>query len=187
MEEGAMIKVLLYPSPALRRTADKIPDSVFGTNGLRRYADVLKNTMMAAGNGANVLCASHVNFPYVWRVLTLRTPEGYSTLCNPEIVDLGSELYGTETSYPFACVPAHLAAPVKLTVRYRTAEGERREVECSPSGARSIFQGVDGLDGHLMTDRMGDIDLITAFVALYQRKLREEREEMAAKETVLRT
>jgi hypothetical protein len=41
------MRVLLYPDPRLRRRAEKIPSSAFGTPGIRNLAQTLANCLAA--------------------------------------------------------------------------------------------------------------------------------------------
>src|ERR1700722_5676383 len=134
-----MLGLLLYPHRSLRRAAEAMPSSSFGTSGLRDYAQLLANTMAAQSRlydlPSDVLAANHLDFKDAWRLIALRGrgtggESTYSVLCNPEIVDHSGGSYEYESSFAFACVPAHLAAPRKLKVRYRTIHGSAREVDC---------------------------------------------------------
>ena len=179
-----MIGILQYPHPLLRRVAEALPSSAFATPGLTRYAQAISNLMVTRGLGdmppADVLAATHASLDDMqWRLIALRTASGVSVLCNPEIVEFDGERLEFEASYPFASVPCLVKGPRKLTVRYRRVDGTENEIECQPSGARAVWQGVAGLNGSLIIDRLTGGEVIR-FVKRYQRKLIEERENLVS-------
>jgi peptide deformylase len=176
-------RVLLFPHAMLRRRADPLPDSAFGTSALRDYCQVMANLLVATER-AHVLAGTQIDFDPPWRVLALSVGNakgsGYSVMCNPVIKDEGGEAAEFEMSASFACVPVVLSAPDKLTVQYRKPDGSRREVVCSRSGARSIFQGVESLNGKPIIDRM-----TAAGAQQFIRRYRDELDERVAPEIFL--
>lgn len=170
------MRLLRYPDARLRRRAEPLPSSAFGTPGIERYCRVL-GELLGATEGTDCLAATHVDLDPPWRVLALRVPSprpgkpwGVTVLCNPEVVSHADEVVEFETCLPFWCVPVRVAAPRALTVRYRVPGGGNREVECDPVGSRAVWQGCEALDGRLVTDRLTLREKL-AFVARYRRKL----------------
>lgn len=146
--------VILFPDPKLRRRAEKVPDAVFDTSGLRDYCQLLANLLVAVEQ-ADVLAGPQVDFDPSWCVLAVQVGEqAASILVNPQIRDERGEAVEFERSASFACVPALLSAPTSLTVEYRKIDGARRVIECTRSGARAIFQGCESLVGKPIIDRM---------------------------------
>jgi peptide deformylase len=176
-------RVLLFPNEKLRRRASPLPDSAFGTSGLRDYCQLLAN-LLKATERAHVLASTQIDFDPPWRVLALSVDNasggGCSILCNPVIKDEGGEAVEFEMSASFACVPVMLSAPDRLTVQYRKPMGERREVVCQRSGARSVFQGGESLNGKPLVDRM-----TAAGAMAFIRRYREEIDERVAPEIFL--
>lgn len=169
--------VLYFPDVRLRRRADPLPSSAFGTPGLRDYAQYLANdlhSVTASGEDfCDVLAATHIDLNPPWRVIALRTAGavgGISLLCNPEIRDERDNVIEFETCAAFLCVPVRLAAPRHLTVQYRGIDGKMRETDCDPTGARAVFQGVESLNGRILLDRMPGMEKLK-FTARYRRKL----------------
>jgi peptide deformylase len=170
------VRVLLFPSDALRRRAELCPESAFGTSAFREYCQRMVN-MFVAVERADVLAATQVEHP-ACRLLVLGTSNAGTAgavLVNPVVRDLGGEHVGWENSASFACVPAMLSAPTKLVVEYRTPNGERRKVVCSRSGARAVFQGEESLNGKPLVDRMS-----AQAAHQFMRRYREELEERIA-------
>jgi len=167
--------IVQFPSDKLRRRAEPLSDAAFGTSGLRDYCQVLANLLTAAER-ADVLAGTMVDFDPAWRVLAMSANNGaVSILCNPEIRDMSGEQIGFEPCASFACVPAVLSAPGRLVVQYRKPDGTRREVVCTRSGARAVFQGVEALNGKIVLDRMS-----LQMAHQYVRKYREDIEEQLA-------
>ena len=168
------MRVLLYPDPRLRRRAEKIPSSAFGTPGIRNLAQALANCLAALEREmGDVLACTQVEIDPPWRVLALRTPRGIAVMCNPEITSHENEVVEFEMSFSFLSTPVQLLAPRKLTVQYRTPEGERREVECDPTGARAVWQGCESLEGKLVIDRLAPLQKLV-FASKYRRALDEK-------------
>jgi peptide deformylase len=164
------MRLLHFPQDArlLRRRADPLPESAFGTDSLRIYASELGRLLVAhEGMG---LAATQVDFDPAWRIVVIAQGSNYSALCNPEIVSTRGESWATEGCLSFASVPEPLPAPAGLVVRYRSVDGKRREVECDINGARCVAHEVDHLNGKLIIDRMGELQRRIFLGKVYRRR-----------------
>ena len=175
-------RLVLFPDRKLRRRAESLPGSAFGTSTLRTYCQVIANLLTSAER-AHVLAATQVDLDPAWRVIAVSAENGksgVSILCNPVVTNEGGGSLDFENSASFACVPCQLSAPSKLTVEYRTPDGKARKVECTRTGARAVFQGVESLNGKIILDRM------SAPAALdYTRRYRQELDERLVPEIFL--
>jgi peptide deformylase len=152
------MRLLQFPQDAwlLRRRADPLPDSAFGTDTLKAFASELAETMLE--HGGIGLAATQVDFNPAWRVIALQVSGNMtSTLCNPQIVSTRGESWASEGCLSFASVPEQMPAPGSLVVQFRSVDGKRHEVECDVNGARCVWHEVDHLNGKLMIDRMGEL------------------------------
>jgi peptide deformylase len=166
------VRLLYYPDARLRRRAEPIPASAFGTPGIDRYGQALASVLGSVGEDqrGDVLASTQVDLDPPFRMLALKTASGITLLCNPTIKSYGDEVEEFEASLSFLCVPVRLPAPRKLTVEYRRPDGARREVVCDPTGARAVWQGCESLDGRMVVDRLPPLGKL-AFVARYRREL----------------
>jgi peptide deformylase len=165
------MRLLTFPGDLsmLRRVADPLPDSAFGTEKLKTFAELMAIEMVEReGVG---LASTQTDIHPAWRIIVLGLgAQKASTLCNPEIIDHSGESWATEGCLSFASVHEQLPAPASLTVRYRTVDGQSRETTCDINGARGVWHEVAHLNGELLIDRMGELQRRIFLVKVKKRR-----------------
>lgn len=169
----AELKVKQLGSPALREPAQPVPDSLYGTEELRRLIEILCETMAhAPGVG---LAAPQVGLPY--RIVVLEDKEGYFNKPDryslslieklgrkalPLQVLINPVLFPTEgekVCFFEGClsVPGFQAIVPRfgsVHVAAFSPEGEPQEIDAVGWHARILQHEIDHLDGKLYIDWM---------------------------------
>jgi len=145
----AILKVLRYGDPSLRRTAEPVGDV---TPEIRRIiADMTETMYDEVGIG---LAAPQVGISKRLIVIADEEGRGVQALLNPAIVDRGGEMTGEEgcLSIPGVFAPVTRAAWVKVEAR----SGDGQPVTINARGLRSrvLQHEIDHLDGVLFIDRV---------------------------------
>jgi len=145
----AILKVLRYGDPSLRRTAEPVGDV---TPEIRRIiADMTETMYDEVGIG---LAAPQVGISKRLIVIADEEGRGVQALLNPAIVDRGGEVTGEEgcLSVPGVFAPVTRAAWVK--VEARSVDGNPLTLNARGLRARVLQHEIDHLDGVLFIDRV---------------------------------
>jgi peptide deformylase len=145
----AVLKVLRYGDPALRRRA--VPVGEVTPEVRATIADMTETMYDEVGIG---LAAPQVGI--VLRLIVVADEDGRSVqaLLNPAIVDRGGEATGEEgcLSIPGVFAPVTRAARVK--VEARSVDDKPLTIEARGLRARVLQHEIDHLDGVLFIDRV---------------------------------
>jgi len=145
----AILKVLRYGDPSLRRTAEPVGDV---TPEIRRIiADMTETMYDEIGIG---LAAPQVGISKRLIVIADEEGRGVQALLNPAIVDRGGEMTGEEgcLSIPGVFAPVTRAAWVK--VEARSVDGQPVTINARGLRSRVLQHEIDHLDGVLFIDRV---------------------------------
>ena len=145
----AILKVLRYGDPALRRGAEPVGDV---TPEIRRIiADMTETMYDEVGIG---LAAPQVDISKRLIVIADEEGRGVQALLNPAIVDRGGEMTGEEgcLSIPGVFAPVTRAAWVK--VEARSVDGQPVTINARGLRSRVLQHEIDHLDGVLFIDRV---------------------------------
>jgi len=145
----AILKVLRYGDPSLRRTAEPVGDV---TPEIRRIiADMTETMYDEVGIG---LAAPQVGISKRLIVIADEEGRGVQALLNPAIVDRGGEMTGEEgcLSIPGVFAPVTRAAWVK--VEARSVDGQPVTINARGLRSRVLQHEIDHLDGVLFIDRV---------------------------------
>jgi len=145
----AILKVLRYGDPSLRRTAEPVGDV---TPEIRRIiADMTETMYDEVGIG---LAAPQVGISKRLIVIADEEGRGVQALLNPAIVDRGGEMTGEEgcSSIPGVFAPVTRAAWVK--VEARSVDGQPVTINARGLRSRVLQHEIDHLDGVLFIDRV---------------------------------
>ena len=145
----AILKVLRYGDPSLRRTAEPVGDV---TPEIRRIiADMTETMYDEVGIG---LAAPQVGISLRLIVISDEEGRGVQALLNPAIVERGGEVTGEEgcLSIPGVFAPVTRAAWVK--VEARSVDGKPLTLNARGLRARVLQHEIDHLDGVLFIDRV---------------------------------
>jgi peptide deformylase len=145
----AILKVLRYGDPSLRRSAEPVGDV---TPEIRRIiADMTETMYDEVGIG---LAAPQVGISKRLIVIADEEGRGVQALVNPAIVDRGGEMTGEEgcLSIPGVFAPVTRAAWVK--VEARSVDGQPLTINARGLRSRVLQHEIDHLDGVLFIDRV---------------------------------
>ena len=145
----AILKVLRYGDPSLRRSAEPVGDV---TLEIRRIiADMTETMYDEVGIG---LAAPQVGISKRLIVIADEEGRGVQALLNPAIVDRGGEMTGEEgcLSIPGVFAPVTRAAWVK--VEARSVDGQPVTINARGLRSRVLQHEIDHLDGVLFIDRV---------------------------------
>jgi len=156
----AVLDVLPYPNPFLRKRADDIVD--FDENFRTLVAD-MEETMaeedgigLAAtqvGVGVRLLILS----PYAFEGEEGRTKPNL-VIANPEVVWQSEETqFGEEGCLSFPGVFIQVERPRQVRIRARDVNGEPFEIQGEGLGARAILHEIDHLEGVVMIDHVSHL------------------------------
>ena len=145
----AILKVLRYGDPSLRRRAQPVGDV---TPEIRRIiADMTETMYDEVGIG---LAAPQVGISKRLIVIADEEGRGVQALLNPTIVDRGGEMTGEEgcLSIPGVFAPVTRAAWVE--VEARAVDGQPVTINARGLRSRVLQHEIDHLDGVLFIDRV---------------------------------
>ena len=151
LEGTPRMRILVYPSPDLRRPAEPV---LRVDAQLRRLVRQMFVTMHdAAGVG---LAAVQVGRSLQLFVLNLTGErEGETVLINPRVLSREGEQVAEEGCLSLPGVTAKIRRPLELTVCGYDLQGNEVELRCQELLARAVAHEMDHLDGQLIIDRMG--------------------------------
>ena len=165
----AVLEVLKYPHPVLKKRCDRV-DEV--NEEIRKLVGDMRETMYHS-NGIG-LAACQVGVPrrvLVADVSPLDPEKGFIAMINPEIVSGEGEVDWEEGCLSVPDCTEKVKRKEKICVRGISPEGE--EIEVSGEGILSIAlqHEIDHLDGILILDRISRLKR-----ELYRNKLKKERQ-----------
>jgi peptide deformylase len=150
-ERTALMRILLYPDPDLRRPAE--PVARVDTQ-LRRLVRQMFVALYDAGGVG--LAAVQVGRPLRLFILSLTGErDGETVLINPWVLRQEGEQVAEEGCLSLPGVTAKLRRPLKVVVCGYDLEGSEVELRCEELSARAVGHEMDHLDGQLIIDRMG--------------------------------
>jgi len=152
----AILPILTYPDPRLKRTAEAVTD--FGSDLVVLLADLAET--MAAGPGGVGIAA-----PQVDRCVRIclvdcsksRKPcanHGLLELINPEIVEWSGMEVGREGCMSLPDFTANVVRATEVVCQYQDREGNEQVVHAEGFEARALQHELDHLDGMLFIDRV---------------------------------
>lgn len=150
----ALLNILSFPNPRLRRVAKEVRPGEAGIEELCR--DMLETMYAASGIG---LAAIQVGVEK--RVVVMDLSEAGDQpqiFINPEVEPLGVETHEFEEgclSVPGFSEP--VSRPARVRISAMDLEGERREVEADGLLAVCIQHEIDHLNGKLFVDYVSDL------------------------------
>jgi peptide deformylase len=145
----AVLKVLKYGDPALRRAAAPVGEVTPEVRAI--IADMTETMYDEVGIG---LAAPQVGIALRLIVVSDEEGRGVQALLNPAIVDRGGEVTGEEgcLSIPGVFAPVTRAAWIK--VEARSVDGKPLTINARALRARVLQHEIDHLDGVLFIDRV---------------------------------
>lgn len=156
----AVLEVLAYPNPFLRRAAK--PVEVFDDR-LRALVADMEDTM--ADRDGIGLAATQVGVDQRILILDPFAFEGEAgrgkpnvVVINPEVVWQSEETIVAEEgclSFPGVYIPVE--RPARVRIRARDVNGEPFEIEGEGLGARAILHEIDHLEGVVMIDHVSQL------------------------------
>jgi peptide deformylase len=166
----AILPILRYPDPRLRRVATPI-DAV--TDELRTLADDMLETMYAApGRG---LAGPQVGVMLRLFVIDVTWKDGERSprvFLNPEIVEnSAAEQAGTEGCLSIPGVPVSVTRPAEVTLRWTDLDGITRTERLTGAEAICAQHELDHLNGRLIIDLMDEDARAAAAPALREMAL----------------
>lgn len=149
----AVLKILEYPDPRLRITANPVPAV---TGEIRRLADDMLETMyLAPGIG---LAATQVDRPL--RMLVLDVSEDRDqplVLINPEILKREGNERNDEGCLSVPGVTEGVERAARIRVRALDRQGQSLEFDAEGLLAVCIQHEIDHLDGRLFVDYLSEL------------------------------
>lgn len=156
----AVLQVLPYPNPFLRKRAHDVEDF---DDGFRQIVADMSETM--ADEDGIGLAATQVGIDLRLLIISpyaLGDEKGREkpdlVVANPEIVWQSDETeLGEEGCLSFPGVFIQVERPKKVRIRARDANGETYEIEGEGLGARAILHEIDHLEGVVMIDHVSHL------------------------------
>lgn len=146
----AILKVLTYPDPILKKRAE--PLTQFGRAEQKLFHDMIETMHVEDGVG---LAAPQIGISK--RVLiacpTIKKGEEY-VIVNPEILESSGRELGPEGCLSLPGVRGEVARAKKIKLRYQDRTGEVITTDVKDFFARIIQHEMDHLDGILLIDRL---------------------------------
>ena len=165
----ALLKIVQYPDPVLRRYCLPVADI---DDGLVQLAqDMLETMYDAPGRG---LAAPQVGLPLRLFVMdtTWREGESRPVIClNPEITAMSDRLVAfTEGCLSIPDIPARVLRPDEITLRWYDLDGVQHEETMKGFDAVCAQHEFDHLNGRLAIDLMGEVARAEAAELLMKRE-----------------
>ncbi len=143
-------KIVKYGNPVLEEVCEPVAEEEFGSEDLRSLVtDMFETMYQARGVG---LAAPQVGVLKRLTVIDCSGGEGEAQphiLINPEIVSQEGTQVGSEGCLSIPGFTANVSRPMTVRTRYRTVDGESRELEGEELLARVICHENDHLNGVL--------------------------------------
>jgi peptide deformylase len=174
MSKDKLLKVVRLGDPALRVTAEPVPEHLFGSNQLNQLVESMIETMMAEkGVG---LAAPQVGEALRLFVYWLPGDHGQpalppTVLINPEVRTVGSGVEeGWEGCLSIPGLRGLVQRNERVKVKARNLDGEHISLTADSFHARVIQHESDHLDGTVFLDRMDSMESLS-FEEEWQRYL----------------
>ncbi|MCA9539387.1 MAG: peptide deformylase [Myxococcales bacterium] len=156
----AVLEVLPYPNPFLRKRAQQVETFDDRLRGL--VADMEETMAERDGIG---LAATQVGLDLRLLILSRYAFEGEEgrdkpnlVVINPEVVwESDEKMVGEEGCLSFPGVFIQVERPRKVRIRAYDAAGEVYEIEGEGLGSRAILHEIDHLEGVVMIDRVSHL------------------------------
>ena len=146
----SLLKVLVYPDPALREAGKEVDR--FDTE-LERFIRDLWETMMAY-DGVG-LAATQVGRAI--RVCVISWKEHRLVLVNPRITHAEGEQVGDEGCLSFPGIFEKILRPQRVRVEALDSGGKPFSIDAEGFLARALCHEIDHLDGRLMIDHLSPL------------------------------
>ncbi len=151
----AILEILKYPDPRLKRGSDAIVDV---TDELRSFISDLEETMRAGPGGVGI-AAPQVN---VFNRIVIvdvsgrpKTPNhGCMILINPELSQWEGVAVGREGCMSVPDYTGNVIRAEHVNLYAMNIDGETIEYECEGYEARAVQHEIDHLNGMLFLDRL---------------------------------
>jgi len=146
----AVVKIIEYPDPLLRGTADSVKD--FGDE-LKKTVSNLWDTMYAAdGIG---LAAPQIGIKK--QIIVIDYQGDKYVLINPEITKSEGSVVREEGCLSFPGIYEKVASPEKLEVKYCDENGQQHKKDADKFLACVFSHEIDHLSGKLLIDRVSPL------------------------------
>lgn len=171
-ERMALLEILTYPNPILKKKAEPINEI---DSQIRALAHDMAQTMYAApGIG---LAAPQVGQSVRLVVLDLQSEEEGSrlyTLINPEIIEKDGKIIGEEGCLSVPDIREEVTRFEFVTVNALNLDGEKIVIKAQGLFAVALQHEIDHLDGILFVDHLSKLKQ-----SLLKKRLKKEAEEKA--------
>lgn len=154
----AILKILQYPDPRLKRQAIWVEPNEIQSPEVQQAIDDMFETHYSADNCA-ALAATQLDLEPAWRITVIDFSEQKNEplcLINPEIIESSGEVEEAEgcmSVYPgFAQEKVKRAAHVK--VKYFDREGKKQEYNAEGFMAKCMQHEIDHLNGTVYIDKV---------------------------------
>ena len=165
----AVLEVLRMGHPVLRRRAEEVPESAFGSAELRQLVDDMTETMHFVGGIG--LAAPQVGKPWRLAIIEMASEQlsrygelpnlPHEVYINPTYSVRDSTHAGTwEGCLSVPGLRGYVERPQHIALSYRDMEGNRHEIELRGFAATVFQHEFDHLDGVLYVDRIKDSRLL---------------------------
>ena len=149
MRGNILMKILIYPHPALIKKAQPIKQF---DKRLSRFAREMFETMYRA-NGVG-LAGTQVNFPYAIAVINItRKPTDEIILLNPKIVRTAGTIICNEGCLSVPDVSVKIKRATKVVCEAHDLTGNKFTFTAEDLLARAVQHEVDHLNGVLIVNR----------------------------------
>lgn len=176
----AILKILQYPDPRLKRVALKVED--FGPD-MQKIIDDMFETHYSTENCA-ALAATQLDMEPAWRITVIDySEEKNKPLClvNPEIIERDGEQHEIEGC--MSVCPEYVHEKVKRAnkVKVKAQDRHGKEIEIDAEGyfAKCLQHEIDHLDGTVYVDRLPKIkrERVLNKIKKAKRVLKKRRED----------
>jgi len=144
----ALLHILRYPHPALRKKAQLIVDF---DNSITKLANDMLDTMYdAPGIG---LAATQINKDKQLLVIDIsESKDNPLVIINPKIVHKTGEIIYEEGCLSFPGIYANVTRSEKITIEYQDLKGNEQQLEADDLMAICIQHEIDHLEGKVFVD-----------------------------------
>jgi peptide deformylase len=164
----AIMPILQYPDPRLRRQAEPVADF---DESLKNLAADMGETMLEAP-GAGLAAPQVAVLKRLIVIAGAGNDEDFDdrvlTLINPEIVRAEGEQLYDEGCLSLLDLRDRVLRAAEITVVYQDLEGRRQEMAASGRRAVILQHEIDHLDGVLFMDRLSPLKR-----SIYKRKIKK--------------
>ncbi len=149
----ALLHILKYPHPALRKKAK--PILVFENSITQLAANMLETMYQAPGIG---LAATQMGIEK--QILVIDTSDAKDNpliICNPKIVSKAGEMIYEEGCLSFPGIYAQVSRAQQISLEYQDVEGNHQTLEVEDLTAICIQHEMDHLIGKLFVDYLSSL------------------------------